>query len=488
MQVVRSLIVVTVMLTARAAVAGGIVLESYTGPRPDDAARLVAPVLDELRGRGFVSGYDAVGAPFEKDVSKPAIVLQGLPIDFAAQVQRGEKAWIDGRFDDAIKILAPLVDAVHDNAGAFAENQSLLAPTMRAVIALALSHDRRGDPSAARTVVGEFLRSFPNEIISKGTYGPEAFQLYEQVKRDAGKNGLGRLTVKVENDGGVVFVDEHIEQVGTTTKANLVPGEYRVFAQTVTKQVSRVHRVVVGAGQDVTVTIDPVLDQVVHSGPRWTGLTFGSGADRERLEGPTAAGFAKAVGATAIAVVGIDQVHGHPALIGALINRQTGREIRRASLALEPPPPVDRVRALARFLGGDEAVKGIDVLVNGETAPDPKHDDPVAKPDEPVHRDEPRDGLWPGFKWIAGGVAVGALGTGGVLLFLDGRCPQKLMPGQRCPNVYDLAAPGWLTVGGGAVVAAVAVYLFVRDSGSPSRSAYVTPTQGGAIAGFTSRF
>jgi hypothetical protein len=488
MQVVRSLIVVTVMLTARAAVAGGIVLESYTGPRPDDASRLVAPVLDELRGRGFVSGYDAVGAPFEKDVSKPAIVLQGLPIDFAAQVQRGEKAWIDGRFDEAIKILAPLVDVAHDNAGAFAENQSLLGPTMRAVIALALSHDRRGDPSAARTVVGEFLRSFPNEPISKGTYGPEAFKLYESVRQDAGKNGLGRLTVKVENDGGVVFINEHIEQVGTTTKANLVPGEYRVFAQTVSKQVSRVHRVVVGAGQDVMVTIDPMLDQVVHSGPKWTGLTFASAADRERLEGRTAAGFGKAVGATAVAVVGIDQVHGHPAIIGALIDRTTGREIRRASLALEPPPPVDRARALARFLGGDEPVKGIDVQVNGDAPAEAKHDEPVGKPDEPVRHDEPHRGPLHLLKWVVGGVAVAGLGTGGTLLFLDGHCPQKVPAGQRCPNVYDLAEPGWLTVGGGAVVAAVAVVMFVYDRGAPTKSAFVTPTHGGAIVGFTSRF
>src|SRR5262245_4374428 len=210
MQVVRWSSVILVMVAARAAIAGGIVLESYTGPRPDDASRLVAPVLDELRGRGFVSGYEAVGSPFEKNVSRPAIVLQGLPIDFRERVERGEKAWISGKFDEAIKILAPLVDAAHDNAGAFADNQQLLGATMKALIALALSHDRNGDPSSARTVLGEVLRSFPNETISRATYGPEAFQLFESVRKDSAKNGLGRLTVKVENDSGVVFINEHI--------------------------------------------------------------------------------------------------------------------------------------------------------------------------------------------------------------------------------------------------------------------------------------
>ena len=52
------------------------------------------------------------------------------------------------------------------------------------------------------------------------------------------------------------------------------------------------------------------------------------------------------------------------------------------------------------------------------------------------------------------------------------------------------AAPGWIAVGGGATLAAVTVYLFVKSKPKPAGSgaAFVLPARGGALAGFTTRF
>ena len=275
----------------------------------------------------------------------------------ASKVERGHKAWIAGRFDEAVHILAPIVDAAHANTGAFAQNQPLREKLLKALIALALSQNRMGDPSSARTTFDEILRGFPDAAVSRGTYGPEAAALFEQVKRDAASAGRGRLDVKVGSEA-VVFINERFETVGPTTKSDLLPGEYRVYAQQ-GKDVSRSHLVHVRDTGTTTIGIDVGFDAVLHTSPEWTGLLFASATDRERYEGGYAAAFANSVGASAVAVIGIEQVRGRTSVVGALINLQSGREIRRASLAVDPDPPVERLRVGSRFLAGDDDAKGI---------------------------------------------------------------------------------------------------------------------------------
>jgi hypothetical protein len=69
-----------------------------------------------------------------------------------------------------------------------------------------------------------------------------------------------------------------------------------------------------------------------------------------------------------------------------------------------------------------------------------------------------------------------------------------------CPDSYNTALQGWLTIGTAAALAGVTVYLFVTESqaggtaagaagtSGPRRTAFVAPTAGGALAGFTARF
>lgn len=473
------LVAMIALLHVTAAHAGDrVVLEVSTGPRPDEASHVLSPVLDELSSREFVTGAEVVGRKFEAQVSRAAMAPGGLPADFADQVERGHKEWISGRFDQAVAILGPLVDAAHASPGAFAQNQPLRDRLLKALFALALSQHRMGDTGAAEFTFGEILRSFPGTILPRGSYGPEAFNLFEQMRKKIGAGNKGRLLIKVSNETAVVFVNEHFEHVGTTVK-ELLPGEYRVFTQ-VGKTLSRNHRVVVKPNEEVTVTIDAEFDRAVHSSPTWAGLQFETSADREKLEASYAAMLAAAIDARAVVIVGIDQVKGRPAIVGALINLMNGREIRRASLALEPDPPVERLRTLARFLAGEPATGGIDVQINGEAAAG-------AGPSSGVHpEDGARSRRWGGWAWLAGGLTVGAGATGAVLLALDGKCPGGV---PNCVDVYDNAAPGWIAIGGAAVLAGVTIYLIAtRTTGSGSRTAFIVPTGDGAIAGWATRF
>lgn len=459
----------------------GIVLEAYTGLRPDDASRLLSPVLDELATKGFVAGSEVVGRKFESRVSRPAMIGTGLGEDFGDQVEKGHKAWIGGQFEQAVKILAPLVDNAHANPGSFAQNQALREKLLKALVALALSQQRMGDPSATRQTFGEILRSFPDTVLSRASYGPEAFTLFEDVRKESTTGGRGRLAIKVSNDSAAVFINERFLNVGSSTKGDLLPGEYRVFAQ-LGKQPSRSHRVIVKANEEAAVTIDAGFDAAVHGSPKWTGFLFREQAEREKLESTYAAAFANSIDARAVVVVGIDTVRGRPSVVGSLVNLMNGREIRRASLGLDPDPSADRLRALARFLAGENAVPGIDIQIAGDAASAPVgNGEGVQVSDLGESHD---DGMWGGWKYVSGGLAVGGLAVGGYLLATDGDCADD-----ACNDLKNNTASGWGVLAGGVVMTGITVYLVVRGGRkAPKRSAYVVPTGDGAFAAFATSF
>ena len=472
----RHLIAFLLLLAAVPARAGGIVLEAYTGERPADASRLISPIFDELAARGF-SGGDTLARTYDGKVSRPSQTAQGMPADFAAQVDLGFKAWVAGRFEDAIKQLAPLVEAAHANTGVIAKDQSLRDPLLKAMIALALSQQRTGDPGAARATFAEILRGYPDAQLPRATYGAEAFDLFEQVRHEVAGSGKGKLVVDAAEDGAIVFVDELYRAVAGTP-IELVPGEYRVCVLA-DKRPSRSHRVVVRANDTVKLHVDVALDRTLHT-TGWTGFAFATGGDRETHEGPYAAQVATVVGATAVAVVGIDIVRGRPAIVGSLVSLSNGREIRRASVAMEPDPSTERLKALARYLAGDEPAAGLEVQTPGAA--------PTTAPAE-THDEAPSRGRWGGWKWLATGGAVVALGVGGYLAYEDGRCQDTPAPGTPCSNIYATSPADYVVLGTGAVLTGVAIYLFATGGTSqPAHTAFVAPTSGGAMAGFTGHF
>jgi hypothetical protein len=474
---VRILIGLIVVIPA-AAHANGVVLESYTGDRPADAPRLLAPVLEELSRRHFDAG-DSVARSYDGSVSRSARGPNGMPPDFSAQVDTGFKAWVSGRMEEAVKILGNLVDTAHANSGELARDPSLRDPLQKALIGLALAYKGIGDLDSMNKTFKELLRSYPDVQVSRATYGPDAWQAFEAARRDLQGVGKGKLKVKLTDETAVVFIDEAYRAVGSTT-VELAPGEYRVVAM-LNKQPSRSHLVTVRPNAESTVEIDARFDQAIHTAG-YAGLVFADESDRDTHEAAYAAKFATQIGANAVAIVGIDQVRGRSAVVGALVSLETGREIRRASIPVEPDPSTDRLKALARFLGGDEPAPGLEVQFSGGAAAGAAGDQAGGghEEHEPAGPRKPR---WGGWRWITAGAAVAGLATGGVLVGLDGRCSKAAPAGMTCNDLYATATPGYISLGAGAVFAGVAIYLFAtQDSGN---GAYVAPTPGGAVAGYS---
>jgi hypothetical protein len=338
-----------------------------------------------------------------------------------------------------------------------------------------------------RQTFGEIVRSY-DTTLQRSTYGAEASDLFEQVKKEISSGGKGTLIVK-ERSGGAIYVNERFVDVGEI-KLQLYPGEYRVFAKLQGNQLSRAHRVVVNAAEETKVAIDTGFDATVHTSPEWTGMAFASTADREKLEATYAAAFANAIDAGGVAVIGIDLVRGKPVIFGALVNLFDGRDNRRAAVALEPAPSEETLRGLARFLKGDPATPGLQVQVTGNVR-EAKLGDNDARPDlldqSGGGGGEGRARLWPGWKWVAAGGAAAGIVAGVIVIGYNGKCS---VPGMDpCAMNYETSPYAFATFGGAAVLAGVAIYLFVRSDGEPPRhTAFVTPTSGGAFAGYRARF
>ena len=483
---------VALVAMAIPAKADGIVLESYTGGRPDDVAKYVSPILDELAKKGFVAGYDAIGRRFEAGVSRPATATGGLPKTFKADVDRAKGEWARGKFDDALKILTPLVDAAHANPAAFVDDQGLRDALQDALIAMALSRKGQGDPDGMHQAFAELVRSYPRATPGPA-YGPEANRAFEQVRRDLVDAHSGKLIVRVTDDTHVVYIDEELTGQGTTRRVG-APGEYRVVVKS-PKQLSRMHRVVVHTGEETSATVDMGFDNALHIAPDWTGLAFPDASDREQLEGAYAAQFANLIDAHAVAVVGTEVVKGRTVIVGALINLKNGRDLRRASIAADSAPQVDRLRALARFLAGEDPGIGIEVLINGDGAgpPIPLTPPPVAAltaPTGPMPAEQPHAQRWKGWKWITGGATVGSLAGSVVLWAYNGKC-SKPAPDQHlmCPDKYDNTAPAIALTAGTVALAGLTVYLWLTEAPkAPSKTAFIAPTRGGAMAGFATSF
>ncbi|MGN6103894.1 MAG: hypothetical protein ACTHU0_02210 [Kofleriaceae bacterium] len=496
----RSLcLVLSLWLFASPAAADGqnpIVLESYPGPRPDTADRTITQVLDELAGAGYFAGTDVVGRNVEKQ-SRPATGATAFPADFAKQVARGENAFFSGSFSDAEKLLSPLVALAHAHPKELARTPALRDDLLKAMIALALSQQKLGDPSATRVTFGEIVRSFPGATLSRATYGPDAFNLFEQVRKDLAASGTGRLAVRIVGGTGGIYINERFENMGSAN-ANLVPGDYRVFVKVDASTVSRVHRVMVKANETSTLTIQPGLDAVVQVTPTWTGMQFESSAARLKLEGAYARSLGLSIGATSVAVVGIDVENDKPVVFGALINMQTGADLRRASVSLSPTPSPDTLRALARFVTGDNTgFPGLNVKVAREPgAPEAATGEPSISGVTSGATTGPSDGgrgggsgAWRGWKYLTGGAAIAAFGASAIYFYYDGKCTTEKVPNLPCPENYNMLPYAIAWLGGGVAMSAVTGYLLLRSDGTPARrTAFIVPTDGGAFAGYAARF
>ncbi|HEX3759812.1 MAG TPA: hypothetical protein VHW23_13955 [Kofleriaceae bacterium] len=420
-----------------------LVLESYVGQRPANADAIMAPLLDELEQRGFATRPASIAELAGGSAPRPGVLDTGTTAaEITQPAESGYEAYTRGRFAEAEAALKLAIDRIHRNPALLVLDTSNLGATFKILVALALSQARRGDTGGSVATMLELVRTFRSQPITRVDYGPDAEQFYRAVARQAQALGRGELSISVTSEQAVIFVDGQIRGLGKAALSDLIPGTYRVFVQ-VPATPGRQYEVEVTAGHHAALRVDWELDSSLWLTDSWVGFAFATEAERARQAGFVGTLARRWGGGTLLAVVGMAQLSGKPAVRGQLYDA-TGRLVRGAAVVLDGADE-PRLRALARFLSDGVPVAGVHVIRDGASPGDGTADAGSGG------RLAPR---------LLVGAGAAAMVAGGVLYAIDQD------PGGPNPMVRN-TAPAGIAVGAvGLAAVSVGLWLWGARGGS----------------------
>jgi hypothetical protein len=444
-----------------------VALESYVGPRPDDADKFVGPVLAALERRGFLVGPGAVGKRYESARSRSGLGADEAELaQIPSLVDQGWSAWLDGQYAVAVEKMQRVVDLVAKAPAAIAIDKTRRTLVQRAMIGLALSLRRLGEVDEAKRVMAEVVRSYRNSPPTRKLYGPEAMKLFAEVESSLAKVPGASLEVSAPPDVTLYVNEEAQTGSGNMTIGSLPPGTYRVLA-TRKDMVGRIYTVTLNAGQTGQVRIQWGLDSVIHTSPTWCGTAYPDLATRMKSEVVFGAEIGRAVSNTGIvALVGFEGERDRRWLVGKAIDQATGRLIPERSgriLLGSPEPSRSQLEELARRLLGAPGVVGVAPLEKPATSTAPA---PVVEQQAPpVEREEaPRTGA--ASSWTATAAGATALGFSVALLAVDHDCTRRNEIG-GCRAVRTTKLGGVAAASGGVLLAGATGYFWARRHPTP---------------------
>lgn len=240
---------VLVVAPAVGAAAPVAVLESYGGERPKDTDVLLAPVLGELVRLGYPSAPQ-LRQRAESRMSRPGDLGAAEAERAIALTNQGYEAWLEGRIEEAAKLMEEAAALFQANPAAFATATERRKELMKALVILSLARKRLGTSEPSARAMAEVVRSFPDMPLDHRLFGPEAGTLYRGVAKDVSEVRRGRLRVEASDDAVALFVNERFTGAGTPFDEQLPPGTYRVYAHK-GAAAGRLHLVEVAPGAEV---------------------------------------------------------------------------------------------------------------------------------------------------------------------------------------------------------------------------------------------
>jgi len=242
-----------------------LVLESYVGERPKEADRVLAPLRSALERQGFIATPAEVTKVLRSYRTLPAVTEPHVTTrELTEAFERAHGDWLDGRLDRAATRLEAAVAVAHGVPYLLAAEQKTRDLLFSALLSLSQARNRQHQQAKSEAAMAELIRSFPDQLITRGEHGPEAYELYRAVRRELDAEGRGALIVKV-NVPSVVFLDEvpRSQDANGARIADLVTGEYRLLIQSANEPTSfRYYKVPVYAHQITRLEIHWELDSV----------------------------------------------------------------------------------------------------------------------------------------------------------------------------------------------------------------------------------
>jgi len=329
--------IVMLLVVSASAHAGGIVFEHHAGARQPVHEAALQRLLEELeRGRELVARPTAVGALLGIAVAAP--VVAGAARD--PRIEVGVRAYLDGRYDQAIAPLAAAIADAHAHPQVLVAHAKARSAVRDALIALALSYQRRdsgGDRAHALETMHELIRSYQDQISLRAEYGPDAEALFREALAVLQARGTGRLAINSDDSALPIYIDERVRPLDIA----LPPGTYRVLAG------NRRFEVTVEPGGTTLLPLRTGASSAFTVSERWVGF---AGVPR-RVAVEYARELVGPLQQDVIVLVGEQLWQGAPALMATVFDKDDP-SVARTYLALLDARAEARVVALARVVRG----------------------------------------------------------------------------------------------------------------------------------------
>lgn len=324
-----------------------LVLESHAGARPARLAPLLAKVDDGLETRGHAAFPKSIISLAGPNVPRPGILDSDLTSAQIAEKHNtafalfGEAKWSQAR-----DLLLEVRDHVRRNPALVADDITIHDLMFRTMVALAVCHQRLGDPSAATRAMTDAIRVYPARPVSRAdAWAKEGETLYLDVTKSLQQVSRGRLRIAAGHRGAQISVEGQPRGVGNVSLADLVPGVYRVFIRTSSQDPGRQYEITVRPGEESFLKVDANVDRVLWASDEWVGLLFPNEAARTN-ECKLASELAtRWTDSGAAVVLASGEENGRPILVGKRC--VDGDEVRRAQIFTDAPNDPDK---LVQFL------------------------------------------------------------------------------------------------------------------------------------------
>ena len=287
-----ALVAVAHALFAQPASANIPVFEAYAGPRPKKADA-VAAFLSELAKlpMGFITSpraiQNALGVHLPLPGNDPAMTAA----EFTRQLDLADAAWIrQPTLEELVVILARAVDAAKSNPAFLVGEPGRREVFRHVLLAYAITLKRTGDTQASEATMAEWIRTFPDQVVTRSHDGSDAEELFIGTRKALARLGRGTLTVNIDS-AQKVYVNEVIRRPGAAV-GDLLPGVYRVLVQD-RYGASRRYSVEVIANQDSVLTIDWPIASALTVTSAYAAFQFSSTAELA-LSGQAIARFVSA--------------------------------------------------------------------------------------------------------------------------------------------------------------------------------------------------
>jgi hypothetical protein len=450
-----------------------LVIESRIGDS-GDADLLAVTVRSVLEKRGHSSvAAEFVTRSADRMPRENTAPSEQTITEFQNHLGRGFRRFTDVAFADATDAFTRALAMVREYPLLVTQSAEVRKDVFQAHVMLSLAYKRAGEGNAARRIIEDMIRCFPDQTISIKRFGPEPERQRRQLDASMRAQGMARLAITTPSASKAqVFVNERFVGSGSVS-VDLVAGAYRVFAMTDSGP-SRLRIIDLAPNAQKVVELDTVFDRAIQVQPR-IALSFVDEVAQKQRETGYALALARMADVEDGAIIlSSRQIGGKSAFVGRVISA-SGATLREGYIEADRDAPVSHLHALAAFLDGDAPGPEVQVLsFTGRL--------PLAQLERGSERRERkagafRFGVW---KWAALGVGAAGVATGVTYLALDGRgtCSDRAI----CPSVYDTRRLGIvsLTLAGAVVGASVGAWFWDRRQDRRKRRAVtVAPSNDG---------